>query len=579
MTPISIVISAIYAITTLDRMFSELYGGAMDNIKNASETIFNRLVWFTAKKDQAGIADKLANEQEVDEIYGLGDAGLFDEFFYFLRELGIMKILEQLAPRRHRKRQSPVPFSAIMLIYLMRIVAGLKFFSHIGPVLLQSQSLMHLVGFNGHQIKQGANRRSLDKSSKDWEDKNNTGIRGPICLEFIASFMVAIADNTLERVFNKVISILAAKSFFPRKINALLDASDLESTERCEGRGKVTKEKAPELRRRKKKVKKIKVTVFGFKIWVVWDPNSGLPIAMRFATIEVADITMAKEVIEQAITNLGEHAKIVSIAIDRGFMDGKLLWWLNREGIIFYIPAKSNQHVYNDAISLVETGLRDTRETGKNTGHGKNSKQVIETWDVVGIEGLNTAGFYGELGSGSHENRKDFIPNPMNAVVVLHDPYMENNPEVKTLVILTNGPVSEPLKVYDGYDARSEIENSLFRESKQGWYIKRPPENSKAGFRVHAYLTILTMALTRAFRDWMVQQEEHEDEDTGIRKFRQKVRQENEDKCIVFHHTRYAIFYLYEILILCGKAVLKPHGIPDKITQEDILRKHGALIE
>jgi len=91
----------------------------------------------------------------------------------------------------------------------------------------------------------------------------------------------------------------------------------------------VTKEKAPELRRRRGRIKKIMVTVFGFKIWVVWDPNSGLPIAMRFATIETSDITLAKEIIEQAITNLGEHAGIVSIAIDRGFMDGKLLWWLN----------------------------------------------------------------------------------------------------------------------------------------------------------------------------------------------------------------------------------------------------------
>jgi len=121
----------------------------------------------------------------------------------------------------------------------------------------------------------------------------------------------------------------------------------------------------------------------------------------------------------------------------------------------------------------------------------------------------------------------------------------------------------------------------LFRESKQGWFIKRPPENSKAGFLVHAYLTILTMALTRAFRDWMIQQEELEDagKDTGIRKFRQKVQQENSNKCIVFHYDRYAIFYLYEILTLCGKTVLKPRGVPDKITREDILRKHGALLE
>jgi len=74
----------------------------------------------------------------------------------------------------------------------------------------------------------------------------------------------------------------------------------------------------------------------------------------------------------------------------------------------------------------------------------------------------------------------------------------------------------------------------------------------------------------------MIQQEELEEagEDTGIRKFRQKVRQENSNKCIVFHHDRYAIFYLYELLILCGKKVLKPRGVADTITKEDILRKY-----
>ena len=138
---------------------------------------------------------------------------------------------------------------------------------------------------------------------------------------------------------------------------------------------------------------------------------------------------------------------------------------------------------------------------------------------------------------------------------------MRNNPNVKTLVILTNGPVNKPFKIYDGYDARSEIENSLFRESKQGWFLKNPPENNKAGFRIHAYLTILTMALTTSFRDWMVHQEEFEDEDIGIRKFRMKIRAENTDKCIVFCEDRYGIFYLYEILILSGTKVLKPYGI------------------
>ena len=471
----------------------------MELIKEASEKIIERLTWNTAKRDQAGIAKKLSEDQDIHEVYGLGDAGLFDEFFYFLRELGFMKVLEQLAPRKHRERQSPVPFSAVLLIYLMRMIAGLKFFYHIESVLLQSQAIMQLVGFNGRQVKQGVNRRGLDKSSKNYEEKNNTEVRGPVCPEFIASFIISIAGKMLERVFNSIITLLASNSFFPRKTKALLDASDIESTQKCKGCGKVTKEKAPELRQRQGRIKKIRVTVFGFKIWVVWDPTSGLPIAMRFATIEASDVTLAKEVIDQAISNLGDHASIVSIAIDRGFMDGKLLWWLNSMGITFYIPAKSNQSVYIDALSLVEKGQRSKRERQRSKGHGKNKKQVTDVWDVVGIEKLTTAGFYGELGSGSHENKKDFTSNPINAVVVLHDPYRENNPNIKTLVILTNGPASKPLEIYDGYDARSEIENSLFRESKQGWFIKRPPENSKSGFLVHAYLTILTMAIDPCF--------------------------------------------------------------------------------
>ena len=141
--------------------------------------------------------------------------------------------------------------------------------------------------------------------------------------------------------------------------------------------------------------------------------------------------------------------------------------------------------------------------------------------------------------------------------------------------------MDNPIKVYDGYDARSKIENGLFRESRKSWFIKSPPEKSKAGFMVHAYLTILTMGLTRAFCDWMVQQEKHEDGDVdnGIRKFRQKIRMENANLCIVFEDDRYAISPLYEILILGGKCVLKPRGVPDVIIKEDILRKYSVIQE
>ena len=68
-------------------------------------------------------------------------------------------------------------------------------------------------------------------------------------------------------------------------------------------------------------------------------------------------------------------------------------------------------------------------------------------------------------------------------------------------------------------------------------------------------------------------------QDLGIRKFREKVRQENGNKLIVFDSDRYAIFDTYEVLILCGRNVLMPTGVPQKISQRDILLKYGSLLE
>jgi hypothetical protein len=354
----------------------------MNPIDHATQNISDRLTWHTANRDQAGIAKDLDSGRDIAEVYGLGPVGLFDEFFYFLEELGITKLFSGL-DSKSQKRESPVPFIAVMLVYLMRIDAGLRFFWHIDPVILHCQPLMRLAGFNGREVRDGTcarGKKSCSKAEAEADDGSSaapdgeqpTKIRGPVCPEFIASRVVAILGPALERVFNRTIAILAANKFFPKKVHAILDASEVESTEKCRGCGRVSKEKAPELRLRKGRIRKVYQSVFGFKIWVVWNANSRLPLAMRFATIEKPDIELAQDVIEQAIVNLGEHARIATIAMDRGFMDGPLLWWLNGQGIIFFIPAKSDMHVYMDACSLAPAGCTQTRQTSRTIGHGKN---------------------------------------------------------------------------------------------------------------------------------------------------------------------------------------------------------------
>jgi len=209
-----------------------------------------------------------------------------------------------------------------------------------GAELLRSQALMRLVGFNGREVREGTSARGKNKTSDDSSDTQSygpSGIRGPLCAESIATYIAAISASALETFFNGVIRILAAQGMFPKRVYALLDASEIESTQKCEGCGKVRKEKAPELRLRAGRIRKVVETVFGFKILVVWDPQSKLPLAMRFSTINVQDIQRAKEVVQQAMDNLKGYATIATLAFDRSFLMGPFLWWLDRCRVIFYV--------------------------------------------------------------------------------------------------------------------------------------------------------------------------------------------------------------------------------------------------
>ena len=89
------------------------------------------------------------------------------------------------------------------------------------------------------------------------------------------------------------------------------------------------------------------------------------------------------------------------------------------------------------------------------------------------------------------------------------------------------------------------------------------------------------MALTVAFQTWMDQQDklEKKGQETGVRKLREKVRQENGNKLIIFDEDRYAIFDAYEVFILCGTNVRMPTGVPEVISRKDILLKYQALRE
>jgi len=103
----------------------------------ASHNITSRLVWHTALKDQAGIAQSLADGKDIQEIYGLGEAALFDEFFCFLDQLGIKPLAMKLKPKIKKKRnRDQLPYCILDLCHenSLRISPLLEHTARIAPI-------------------------------------------------------------------------------------------------------------------------------------------------------------------------------------------------------------------------------------------------------------------------------------------------------------------------------------------------------------------------------------------------------------------------------------------------------------
>ena len=86
-------------------------------------------------------------------------------------------------------------------------------------------------------------------------------------------------------------------------------------------------------------------------------------------------------------------------------------------------------------------------------------------------------------------------PNPINAIVVTQ---WENHKYEwdKSKVFVTNLDVSQdPFLAFDGYDERSIIENSLFRQTKQSLHLKYPIKKTKEGMHLNLFFTMSIFAL------------------------------------------------------------------------------------
>ena len=65
--------------------------------QNEPSAVLERLSWQLARRDDKRVAQALYAGEEMEEMHELSEAGLLDEFFAFLEEIGLMGVLEELA--------------------------------------------------------------------------------------------------------------------------------------------------------------------------------------------------------------------------------------------------------------------------------------------------------------------------------------------------------------------------------------------------------------------------------------------------------------------------------------------------
>lgn len=481
------------------------------------------LAWQHLTRNQREVAKRiLCGNYECLQDAGWG---FLDKFIIFLKEIGFLKVLDVDGAGFVRRM---ITVAKLLLTYQVKVLLGISSMNQVPSMLFNDTGLLMLLGFTARQIKRGLGRRGV----KGRKRKSN----GPMHKDTLADALDKFGASEIEKILNDSIVILNEKKFINDEIY-IEDATDIETTELCKGCGRKTVEKEVFDKEGKKVI--LTETTYGFKLIVIRGVKSGIVVAAKMVKIQDSEQNYTLELVKQGQKNIGE-GKIKVLLIDRGFLDGVKLWKLKHDfEIDFIIPSKTTMDITKDA-----RGHRNSR-ADREIGIWRERSEKVE---AIGFRGLNSYDHYGdEEHNQKNKHSKNFVANPINVVMVtkwnkeVYDPGKEK-------VFLTTIRVDKPLSIIKQYGLRSLIENTTFRELKQGWLINSIPRKTEAAIRTHAFLTLCMFNMCKAYRSQLGRKITEQ----GIRRFRRQTFSQTRNKIVIISEEYYGIFDLEEFAILLG---------------------------
>jgi hypothetical protein len=491
--------------------------------------------WQFYERAQKEVYRKLRARERPEAVVGAG-CGFLDHFFIFLFSLGFFARIDF---RPTRVKRIMIPTVLMILTYEMKQLMGISSMNQLEEHLFRDTALLKIIGFTARQIQEGFCRRGKGKR------------QGPMHRDTLADLLSKFSSKEVDFILKEAVRVLV-KHRLIRGRTYILDATDLPTTKCYKGCGmkKVIKKVWSKGGQEVETVKYI----YGYKLLVLMEARHKIVVAARVVKINEHESNFTKDLVREAQQRTSGAVKV--LLVDRGFIDGVLLWWLwKKMKIRFVIPARSNMAVSQDI-----RGFRSEKADGQRV-----FVEEIKEMKVMSVKGLLSYDQFGDEEHGRRKGRKDFKANPINAVMVLRWNGKDYEPG-KEKVFLTNFSVSRPLRIIEQYDLRSEIENQGFRELKQGYLLLKYPQKTVFAVRAHVVLTLIIYSLVNAYKSEQGQRLAH----LGIRRWREKQMGQSIHKMIVYYKGIYGVVDVEELFYLIDMTPKELYRLKIKQLQREI---------
>lgn len=375
--------------------------------------------------------------------------GRLDEFIYFLHEMKFFKILTDIELEIIRRG---IPHYLLLSTFCAKILLGIPSVRKVKENLFREKAVLQLLGYTVVAIENGFSKRNRGKSS-------------PINVDDLRNIMKKVSPKKMEKICNLALKVMVKKRLIKGGVYAL-DATKLLVTGKTyEGIGEITKieevidKKTGEIKKRKTKEK-------GYKVILLQNIYKGreIIVGIKVVPLNNHEVKYVTELVGKAEKLLGKGT-IKTLVMDRGFLDGKLLYNLKKKhSIETIVPLKKNMEILKDMRGLAKLGAQ-YRYYDKN-----------KRLEILGFTNLNTL---------------DSYKGKLNGLLI--------NKKGKEWGYITNASIRNVLKIYKLYKRRWVIENEGIRELKQGWMLTKLPGRFERIVNAHVFFTCIMYNYVKIF--------------------------------------------------------------------------------